>query len=527
MGKRTLVFCLAIVFVMGSRSKVFCGQMIWEDLGSQLNELSSIAVSADNPGMIFAGSKRSVHKTEDSGSNWKKVLTIKAGRSCINFIVIDPYIRECIYAGSGSGLYKSIDRGENWQRVFRGRDYKESACNSIIVLADRIYLATQSGIFISKDNGISWQRANGVAGKADVRALSCNIKQPDYVYAASSIGVLRNLSSEGEWERLFVESKAKNIDETEDQPEEPEEDKSAIEINHLSLDPANADNVYLGTSKGVFRSIDKGKTWEPVTDEGLLNKDVKFLFINSRSEIYAAAKSGIYELKGNRWQDLSGRLVAGEIRSLVQDSQARIYVAGEKGLFRSVMSDPGDDTKNKIVSVHSKGEPSISEVQQAAIRYAEVSPEKIQNWRRQAARKAWLPEVSMGLNRDTTDLLHWESGSTTKTDDDFLRKGKESIDWDISLSWDLGELIWNDDQTSIDVRSKLMVELRDDIIDEVTKLYFERIRVKNEIDGLSFEDKKKLAEKELRLQELTAYLDGMTGNYFSRSGLETNCNTRR
>jgi hypothetical protein len=131
------------------------------------------------------------------------------------------------------------------------------------------------------------------------------------------------------------------------------------------------------------------------------------------------------------------------------------------------------------------------------------------------------------LNRDATDLWHWESGSTIKTDDDFLRKGKESIDWDISLSWDLGELIWNDDQTSIDVRSKLMVELRDDIIDEVAKLYFERIRVKNEIDGLSFEDKKKLAEKELRLQELTAYLDGMTGNYFSRSGLETNCNTRR
>jgi hypothetical protein len=53
--------------------------------------------------------------------------------------------------------------------------------------------------------------------------------------------------------------------------------------------------------------------------------------------------------------------------------------------------------------------------------------------------------------------LHWETGSTTKNDDDVLRKGRDSLDWNVSLSWDLGELIWNGDQTSIDVRSKLMV----------------------------------------------------------------------
>jgi len=60
------------------------------------------------------------------------------------------------------------------------------------------------------------------------------------------------------------------------------------------------------------------------------------------------------------------------------------------------------------------------------------------------------------------------------------------------------------------------VQLRDDILDEVTKLYFERLRVKNELDNLSLEDRKKRFEKELRLQELTAYLDALTGGYFSQ-----------
>ena len=60
-----------------------------------------------------------------------------------------------------------------------------------------------------------------------------------------------------------------------------------------------------------------------------------------------------------------------------------------------------------------------------------------------------------------------------------------------------------------------MVELRDDILDEVTKLYFERIRVKMEINNLTIEDNRKRSEKELKLQELTASLDGLTGGYFS------------
>jgi hypothetical protein len=156
-------------------------------------------------------------------------------------------------------------------------------------------------------------------------------------------------------------------------------------------------------------------------------------------------------------------------------------------------------------------EPTIEQVQQMAIHYAEVEPEKIQRWRRQAAVQALLPTFSVSLNPSLTDYRHWDSG----TNPDSLLKGERDVDWNTSVSWDLAELIWNDDQTSIDTRSKLMVQLRDDILDEVTRSYFERRRLQLELLTDPSADPKTQLEKELRLQELTAILDGLTGGWFS------------
>jgi ABC-type phosphate transport system auxiliary subunit len=60
-----------------------------------------------------------------------------------------------------------------------------------------------------------------------------------------------------------------------------------------------------------------------------------------------------------------------------------------------------------------------------------------------------------------------------------------------------------------------MVELRDDILDQVNKLYFERLRVKSELDALGLEEKRKRLDKQLKLQELTASLDALTCGYYS------------
>ena len=162
----------------------------------------------------------------------------------------------------------------------------------------------------------------------------------------------------------------------------------------------------------------------------------------------------------------------------------------------------------------SKDEPTISELQRAAIRYAEVEPGKITNWRRQAAMKALLPDISVGYDTDTyrtIDAYNYGGKTTYTVGPDDGAKG-----WDVSASWDLGDLIYNDDQTSIDSRSKLMVQLRNDVLDELNVAYFERKKLQRQLDRLIDKTSEAYLEREIKIEELTATIDGLTGGYLSR-----------
>jgi hypothetical protein len=60
-----------------------------------------------------------------------------------------------------------------------------------------------------------------------------------------------------------------------------------------------------------------------------------------------------------------------------------------------------------------------------------------------------------------------------------------------------------------------MVQLRDDILDEITRTYFERRRLQLETCLSPSLDLKKKLQNELRIQELTADLDALTGGDFT------------
>ena len=96
-----------------------------------------------------------------------------------------------------------------------------------------------------------------------------------------------------------------------------------------------------------------------------------------------------------------------------------------------------------------------------------------------------------------------------KYKDDDITSGNDEA-WSISLTWQLGDIIWNNAQTSIDNRSKLMVQLRDDVLNEVTRMYFERRRLQIDMFMSPPADMKSTIEKDLRLQELTANIDSLT-----------------
>ena len=145
-----------------------------------------------------------------------------------------------------------------------------------------------------------------------------------------------------------------------------------------------------------------------------------------------------------------------------------------------------------------------------AIDYADVHPDKIKRWQKQSRLKAFVPSLSTGIDRSATDLMHWDTGPSP----DVLSKGKDFLDWDVNLSWNLGDMVWSSDQTSIDSRSKLMVELREEVLDQVTRVYFERRRLQVTLlsNGKTVDS---AVDDQMRLAELTAIIDGYTGGRFS------------
>lgn len=513
--KKCIVLLAVVGVFLSFATCVLAADLVWQDISRGNLDLNTVLLESENTSIIYIGSGQGIFKSGDGGETWRNIFSVRGNNRKVNFLSFALGDKDYLYAATGNGLYFSHNQGRSWSRLFKGKNYFENECTALAVLPSTIYLGTKAGLFLSSDEGRSWHKETGILGNSRILNISYNLSEPDYIYIASLNGVFKRPDAGKNWERIFVAHPVENGSETEEENEDKDEEERFSGIRYTSCNPNNLNFLYVATNKGVYRSRDRGKSWDLLSDYGLLSKEIKFLLISLKSTIYAVARSGVFEYRDERWYELSLGLTAEDIRFLAQDNQGNLYAVCDNGLFKANFKDTPGSNRNSILEFYYKDEPKISEVQQAAIKYAEVEPEKIKLWRKQARKKAILPQLSIGIDRNTTDLWHWEGGSTTKTDDDILRRGRDSVDWDLTLSWNLGELIWNDDQTSIDVRSRLMVELRDDILDEVTKLYFERIRVKMEINNLSIEDSRKRSEKELKLQELTASLDALTGGYFS------------
>jgi hypothetical protein len=256
----------------------------------------------------------------------------------------------------------------------------------------------------------------------------------------------------------------------------------------------------------VFITNNQGRSWRRFAHFGLLNKRIDFISTSQDSLPLAITKSGIFIYNKERWQELTLRLAMQDIRFLTIDDFGNIYAAGDKGLFKSSQL----PKRAIFLSLKTNQEPTIQEIQRAAIEYAQViDPKQIALHRRLARLKAILPDFS----------LDYDKTISTYSNSQVTRFSAGPRDWGASLKWSLGDLIWSEQQRLIDSQVRLMVKLRQDILDEVTRLYFERKNLQLELASSQESGFIKKQDKELRIEELTALLDGLTGGYLSKYGL--------
>ena len=512
-----LAVCLFICLVAASTTNA---ETVWKDVGRGISGLDFRAVAVDpgNAETVYINSPEEVYKTTDGGASWKVVFSVRSTGNTINTIAVDA---GHLYAGTVKGLYRSSDGGSRWERIFSTIGNGERGVLFVTVdpeNADTIYIGTGSELFFSRDGGHDWEKGRNLP--SGVHYISVDGSDPRIIYAAADNGVYKSRDRGAGWERIYETNVPEEEDVVSDESENGEIEKGA-EVRCLVMDPEDNRTVLAGTSKGLLLSIDSGQTWKRAGSLGLASRDIRHLAFDDKGDVYTATDRGvfIYSMSTNSWDEAFKGLGSREIHYIAAAEDV-LWAAAEKGVFKTAMQrtvELDETMKAEDVFLEFTDEPTIEEIRQAAIIYAEVHPSKIRKWRIAAARKALLPDlrVALGKGRDWQSSTYFYSNSSEKYKDDDITQSNDKA-WSVSLTWELGELIWNNDQTSIDSRSRYAVQLRDDQLNEVTRLYFERRRLQVAMVISPPVDIRGRIENEIRLRELTAGIDALTDSCLSK-----------
>jgi len=227
---------------------------------------------------------------------------------------------------------------------------------------------------------------------------------------------------------------------------------------------------------------------------------------------------------------------------VAQDDRA-VFV-GERGVFlgrrlSAPLEAPVSLEPQVIRPSSASHEPSIEEVRKAALAYLDLDPEWIRGLREGVKRRGALPVVGLRLGAERS------RSHTRDYDESFVSGALHHLnDWDrdrntdyavsLNLSWDLADLAYHPESIDVSDEARDILELRDEVLDELTQLYFDRHRTLLELafleqeqaaahPGFSSEVSPSAAplrsvEAErlrLRADELAAGIDAWTGGWFS------------
>jgi hypothetical protein len=160
-----------------------------------------------------------------------------------------------------------------------------------------------------------------------------------------------------------------------------------------------------------------------------------------------------------------------------------------------------------------KSEPTIQEVQRAALAHYQLEPERIESMSTSARIKGLFPEVDAGFDSllghnftNTEDALY----PTLPYKERQAASNDQTI-WHVRGVWDLSRLIFNPEQLDI----KTLGSLQETLVREVTTMFFSRRRVLANLILSPPEDEEDLYYEQLRLDEMTATIDAFTGGKFA------------
>ncbi|MBW3572390.1 MAG: glycosyl hydrolase, partial [Gemmatimonadetes bacterium] len=272
--------------------------LAWRNLGPNRGGRSiAVAGSVARPlEYYFGATGGGLWKTTDGGTTWQPVTDGKIGSASIGAVEVCQSNPDVVYLGTGEtqlrgniqpgdGAYKSTDAGKTWTHVgFReGRNVGRirvhpTDCNVAYAAVFGHYSEPnpERGIYRTTDGGQRWTQVLKRDDRTGGVDISIDPQNPQVVYAALW-EAWRNqwaLSSGGPGSGLFRSDDGGDTwTELTRRPGMPQ--TGLVGKIGVSVSPADPTRVYAiveHDSGGVFRSDDRGETWERVNDERKLRQ---------------------------------------------------------------------------------------------------------------------------------------------------------------------------------------------------------------------------------------------------------------
>lgn len=533
-------YCFVLVFLAMTFLPLHCySKDNWQLLYQPRQRVvRSIGVYEDK---IFIGTGNGILISRDKGKTWEDFGTVQLlkninGFSSINWIYIDDEKKK-IYIATSLGAYYSDIAEPDWHNFFENIKTESYQVNSLTVNADKVYLSTDDGFWIYDLVLGTCDRMNqGLepdSGSGNFQAFY-SLSKDDMTYLAASNGVYVFDEKKMFWKNITF-----SIDKLPDG-----------KINSRYILDDDKGNLWIACGTGVYRSNNNGLPWINSSEGIGRNADgfqgVFYLFFKD-DILFSATESGIYsyDSESQSWTNLSYGIRTKESSKNVYwlaGIGEELYAATDEGLFvlREPRHEAGstkqEEQNNKMVlkgtvetgfAGLSELEPSVIEVQKQALKFASLpTANDYKRYRLEARLRNVFPKVGFDLNNTGTSTNYYQLNKGITSDallnNDFNSDQINRHQFDgrsfkqVSLLWDANKFLYDDEIGDILSQARLTANIRENLLDDVTRIYYQRRKVQLEILLSPPKDIQTKLAKEIEIAELTGQLDSRTGGWFTR-----------
>lgn len=163
-------------------------------------------------------------------------------------------------------------------------------------------------------------------------------------------------------------------------------------------------------------------------------------------------------------------------------------------------------------------DPPVSVLRQAAAALILAEPERAQAMLTRVRLAGWLPELRLLVERRLNRAESVDLG--TAADPSSLAPvgidTANDVRYQARATWDLGRIVFNPDEIAVEGQALRAGDARREIEALIIRLYFERRRLKLESLGADDSDMPSASRRDLRIAEIEAELDALTGGAFTR-----------